>query len=134
MLPAPACDHGEGAEPAAAAGGASRRGRPARSARRKAVTAACPLGATTGRASMNSKWDARFLELAEFVSKWSKDKAKVGAVLATPRSGAIALGYNGFPIGVEDRAERLEDPDIKLDMVVHAEQNALLIAGPAALG
>lgn len=84
---------------------------------------------------MNTKWDKRFWELAKFVASWSKDPdAQVGAVLTTPRGGAVALGYNGFPIGVEDSADRLHDRDIKLDMIIHAEQNALLIAGPIANG
>jgi dCMP deaminase len=84
---------------------------------------------------MNNKWDDRFLSLATFVAQWSKDpRAKVGAVITSKRAGAIALGYNGFPAGVEDSAERLEDPDIKLGMIIHAEQNALLIAGRAAEG
>jgi dCMP deaminase len=84
---------------------------------------------------MTSKWDQRFWELAKFVSAWSKDpNAQVGAVVTTPRGGAIALGYNGFPAGVEDSADRLENKDIKLDMIIHAEQNALLIAGASAQG
>jgi dCMP deaminase len=84
--------------------------------------------------SSREKWDKRFWELAKFVSAWSKDPAaKIGAVIATER-GVIAMGYNGFPKGVEDSADRLEEDDTKLNMVVHAEQNALLIAGPAALG
>ncbi len=79
------------------------------------------------------KWDKRFWELACFIANWSKDpKAKVGAVLATKKKGAIALGYNGFPVGVEDSAERLNNKSIRLDMIIHAEQNALLIAGPAS--
>lgn len=82
------------------------------------------------------KWDQRYWELAGFVAKWSKDPdAQVGAVVTVRKGrGAIALGYNGFPVGVEDRAERLADQEIKLDMVVHAEQNALLIAGQEAEG
>lgn len=81
------------------------------------------------------KWDKRFWKLARFVSGWSKDpKAKIGAVLTTRTGGAIALGYNGLPVGVEDSADRLENQKIKLDMIVHAEQNALVIAGQAARG
>ncbi len=80
-----------------------------------------------------SKWDKRFCLLSEHVSHWSKDpRAKVGAVIVVKKNGAIALGYNGFPMGVEDTAARLEDNKIKQDMVVHAEQNALLIAGGKA--
>lgn len=81
------------------------------------------------------KWDARFCELAKFVSEWSKDpNAKVGAVVFSKRGGDISIGYNGFPMGVEDSAERLDDPNIKLELIVHAEQNALIAAGSRAQG
>ena len=81
-----------------------------------------------------SKWDQRFINLAKFISEWSKDpNAKVGAVVVTNEGGAIALGYNGFPAGIEDD-KRLGNRDLKLDMIIHAEQNALLIAGSRAKG
>ena len=81
------------------------------------------------------KWDTRFCELSKFVANWSKDpNTKVGAVVVSQRGGAISLGYNGFPMGVEDSAERLEDGVLKLELVVHAEQNALISAGPKAEG
>ncbi len=81
------------------------------------------------------KWDSRFCELAKFVSEWSKDpNAKVGAVVFSKRGGDISIGYNGFPMGVEDSAERLDDPAIKLELIVHAEQNALIAAGSRAQG
>jgi dCMP deaminase len=81
------------------------------------------------------KWDTRFCELAKFVSEWSKDpSAKVGAVVFSKRGGDISIGYNGFPMGVEDSAERLEDQDMKLELVVHAEQNALIAAGSRTTG
>jgi dCMP deaminase len=76
------------------------------------------------------KWDKRFCELAKFVSEWSKDpKAQVGAVLVSRRGGDITVGYNGLPMGVHDRDERLHDKDKKLAMIVHAEVNAVLAAG-----
>lgn len=81
------------------------------------------------------KWDLRFCELAKFVSEWSKDpNAKVGAVVFSNRGGDISIGYNGFPMGVEDSAERLDDQEVKLELVVHAEQNALIAAGSRASG
>jgi len=81
------------------------------------------------------KWDTRFVELSKYVSEWSKDpNAKVGAVVVAERGGAMTLGYNGFPMGVEDSAERLDDKDIKLELIVHAEQNALIAAGSKANG
>ncbi|GAB1424538.1 dCMP deaminase family protein [Thauera terpenica] len=82
-----------------------------------------------------SKWDKRFCELAKYVSEWSKDKdAKVGAVVFSKRGGEISIGYNGFPVGVEDSAERLADTDLKLELVVHAEVNALIAAGARSAG
>jgi dCMP deaminase len=82
-----------------------------------------------------AKWDARFIELSKHVSSWSKDpNAKVGAVIIGKRGGAVSLGYNGFPMGVEDSAERLDDKDTKLEIVVHAEENALIAAGSKAEG
>jgi dCMP deaminase len=81
------------------------------------------------------KWDKRFCKLAKFVSKWSKDpNAKVGAVVFSKRGGDISIGYNGFPMGVEDSAERLDDQEIKLEIVVHAEENALIAAGSRTAG
>jgi dCMP deaminase len=82
-----------------------------------------------------TKWDTRFCELAQFVAEWSKDpNAKVGAVLFAKRGGDISIGYNGFPMGVEDSAERLEDSETKLELIVHAEQNALIAAGSRSTG
>lgn len=81
------------------------------------------------------KWDERFCGLAKYISNWSKDpKAKVGAVILSKVGGDISVGYNGFPMGVEDSAERLEDQDTKLELVVHAEQNAIIAAGSRAIG
>lgn len=81
------------------------------------------------------KWDTRLCELAKFVSEWSKDpNAKVGAVVFSTRGGDISVGYNGFPMGVEDSADRLEDKEIKLELIVHAEQTALIAAGSRAQG
>ena len=37
-------------------------------------------------------------------------------------------------MGVEDSAERLEDQETKLELVVHAEQNALIAASSRTMG
>jgi len=74
---------------------------------------------------MIKKWDRRFLDLAEHVAGWSKDPStKVGAVIADGRRVA-AVGFNGFPSGVWDRQERLDDRDQRLALTIHAEENAL---------
>ena len=84
---------------------------------------------------MIDTWDRRFLDLAEHISTWSKDPStKVGAVICDPRKRVVSLGFNGFPAGVEDTEERLGDRAVKYEMVIHAEQNALLFAGERAKG
>jgi len=78
-------------------------------------------------------WDSRFLDLAAHVAAWSKDPStRVGAVIAKDRQ-IISLGFNGFPPGVTDDA-RLLDRETKLQIILHAEDNALFFAGAAARG
>ena len=80
------------------------------------------------RKMMNDKWDKRHLELACFISKWSKDvRKKVGAVV-TEDNYVRGVGYNGFPRGIADTKARLLDPVIKLQVIIHAEVNALAAA------
>lgn len=87
------------------------------------------------KSTLMEKWDSRFCELARYISQWSKDpNAKVGAVLFSKRGGNVSIGYNGFPMGVEDSAERLTDKNVKLELVVHAEVNAIVAAGTRAEG
>lgn len=77
---------------------------------------------------MSEKWNIRFLELAKHVSEWSKDPStKVGAVIAKDNR-IISLGYNGLACGVEDLDKRYQDRDIKLKLIIHAEENAILFA------
>lgn len=73
-----------------------------------------------------SKWDERFMELAMHVAEWSKDPStKVGSVIVAPDRRIMSLGYNGFPRGVADLEERLNDRPTKYAFVAHAERNAL---------
>ncbi|MEO5337183.1 MAG: deaminase [Magnetospirillum sp. WYHS-4] len=82
-----------------------------------------------------SHWDYRFLDMARYVSGWSKDPStKVGAVIASPHRRVIATGFNGLPSGVEDTLERLHDRDLKYQMIVHAERNAILDARQSLRG
>ncbi len=79
-------------------------------------------------------WDTRYLRMAELVASWSKDpNAQVGAVIVR-NNRVVAAGFNGLPSEVLDTEERLKDPDKKLDMTVHAEENALIVAGRNAEG
>jgi len=71
-------------------------------------------------------WDARFMNLARHISEWSKDRStKVGVVIVGPENEVRALGYNGFPRGIDDDApDRHERPE-KYLWVEHAERNAI---------
>ena len=82
------------------------------------------------------RWDRDYLALARF---WAEQKSKdpstrVGAVLVSEDGLREYLGYNGFPRGVHDTAERYENREEKYQFVVHAELNAILKAGLDARG
>ena len=81
------------------------------------------------------KWDLRLIGLAKHVAQWSKDPStQVGAVIADEKHRVLSLGFNGFARGVRDLAERLENREIKYDMIIHAERNALLFANASVDG
>ncbi len=86
---------------------------------------------TTWSTSANrflSKWDRRFLRIAEEVRLWSKDPGtKVGCVLVNERR-ILSTGYNGFPQTISDDLDRYINRDYKLSVTVHAEANAILNA------
>jgi dCMP deaminase len=76
---------------------------------------------------MNSHWDERFLRLAEHIASWSRDPStQVGSCIVRPDKTIASLGFNGLPRGLVDTVERLNDRDLKLMTVLHAEINALL--------
>jgi dCMP deaminase len=75
------------------------------------------------------KWDTRFIHLAKQVSTWSKDPStKCGAVIVRPDNTVCSLGFNGFPRGMADTEERLNNREDKYSRVIHAEINAILFA------
>lgn len=72
------------------------------------------------------KWDKRYLNLAKEVSSWSKDPStQVGAVAVGQHGEVLSQGYNGFPRGISDNPERLENRELKYRYIVHAEMNAI---------
>lgn len=77
---------------------------------------------------MTTDWDKRFIELAKHVATWSKDPStKVGAVIVDPSHRVIGIGYNGFPRFIDDN-DRLNNRELKNEITVHAEVNAILNA------
>lgn len=82
-----------------------------------------------------AKWDRRFLDMAELVASWSKDPStKFGAVIVRPDLTICSVGYNGFPRGVADLTQHLEDRAEKYERVIHAEVNAILSASESLRG
>lgn len=71
--------------------------------------------------------------LARHVATWSKDRSRqFGAVIVNDREVPVALGWNGFPRGVDDDVEERHQRPEKYLWTVHAEENA--IANAAAEG
>ena len=87
-----------------------------------------------------TKWDKRFMELADQVSTWSscyQQNRQVGAVIAKDRR-ILTTGYNGASAGIVSCKERGECIRRKLNIpsgtqhelcyATHAEQNAIIQA------
>lgn len=67
--------------------------------------------------------------MAKLVGSWSKDPStKVGSVIIDAMGNPVSHGFNGFPRGMKDTPERLNDREFKYRHVLHAEDNALCFA------
>ena len=76
-----------------------------------------------------TNWDQRFLNLAFHISEWSKDPStKVGCVIVGNNKEIRSTGFNGFPRGITDSPERLQDRSLKYPLICHAEENAIMHA------
>jgi len=92
------------------------------------ATIGCNLPRRFGE-SVSNKWDQRFLRLAGHISDWSKDPStKVGCVVVGSDREIRSTGFNGFPRGIEDSSERLDDRNQKYPLICHAEENAIMHA------
>ncbi len=74
-----------------------------------------------------NRFENHFIRLAWVTAlNLSKDpKTKVGAVITSPDTRQLSVGYNGFPVGVEETPERWQRPE-KYNWVIHAEMNAIM--------
>ncbi len=74
-----------------------------------------------------NKWSLRYFSLALEVATWSKDPEKqVGAICVSPDKRSIVTGYNGFPAGIKDSEELLNNKILKNQLMVHAEANCIV--------
>ncbi len=76
-------------------------------------------------------WDAYFMGVAELSAKRSKDpNTQVGACIVNQKNRIVGIGYNGFPVGIDDETYPWESEgeflNTKYPYVVHAEPNAIL--------
>ena len=84
-------------------------------------------------------WDEYFMGVALLSSKRSKDpNTKVGACIVNEEKRIVGIGYNGFPVGCDDKKfpwNREGDfLDTKYPYVVHAEPNAILNSNSKTVG
>jgi len=81
------------------------------------------------------KWDLRFLAMADHVAQWSHGpRTRVGAVIVRPDRTIAATGYNGPPVGFDDVAFLAMPREQQLEIVVHAEINAIASARQSVVG
>ena len=68
----------------------------------------------------------KFVPMVQELAQLSKDPStKVACAIFGPGMEVRALGWNGFPRGVIDSEERLNDRPTKYQYVAHAEANAI---------
>ena len=80
------------------------------------------------RPAASPRWDNHFLALAAQAATMSKDPStQVGAVAVLDRR-VLAMGFNGFPPGMDDDPLRLNDRSVKYPRMVHAEENVVAFA------
>lgn len=82
-----------------------------------------------------SKWDLRFMAMADLVASWSKDPStKTGAVIVSPDRTDVIFGYNGFPSRMKDDPSLYANREFKYSRIVHCEMNAVLNAKRSVRG
>lgn len=74
-------------------------------------------------------WDKNYLELCDYIKKWSKDpSSQFGAVIVDTKGNPVSQGVNGFPRGMKDLPERWNNRELKYPRVIHAEENSILFS------
>jgi dCMP deaminase len=79
-------------------------------------------------------WDLRFMTLARHVGGWSKDRSRqVGCVVVGDDNIVRAIGFNGFPRGLDDEVAVRHQRPAKYLWTEHAERNAIYAAARAGI-
>lgn len=76
-----------------------------------------------------NKWTKYFLEMAKHSSTLSKDPStRIGAIAVGKHNNILSTGYNGFPRGVKDTPNRLNNREMKYSFISHGEMNCIFNA------
>lgn len=79
--------------------------------------------------STQKDWDEYFMDIAEAVSKKSKDpSSKMGCVIVDENKRVVSLGYNGLIQGSDESKMTLSERPMKYYFAIHSEMNALIYA------
>ena len=71
-------------------------------------------------------WDGWFLGLCRYIATASKDPStQNGCVVVGPDREIRSTGFNGLPRGVKDTDDRLNNRELKMQLICHAEENAV---------
>jgi dCMP deaminase len=71
-------------------------------------------------------WHEFYIGMCLHISQKSKDRStKLGAVIVGANEEVLAIGFNGFPRGVDDEEERFHERPMKYRITEHAERNAI---------
>jgi dCMP deaminase len=58
----------------------------------------------------------------------SDPNTRVGAIITDGNGNILSAGFNGFPPGIEQTKQRMNDREVKLSLIVHAECKAIALA------
>lgn len=74
-------------------------------------------------------WDEWFMRMVYLVAKKSKDtRTKIGSVVVNEDKRIISVGFNGFPIGVNDNIKSRYERPQKYHYFAHSEANSIFSA------
>lgn len=90
----------------------------------------CPHPGTRTCLATEQRWHEHYFEECLRQAAFSHDpNTQVGCVIvSSTKIMELSSGFNQFPIGIKETPERLNDRDLKLSLMVHAELNAICFA------
>lgn len=79
--------------------------------------------------SKQKDWDEYFMDIAEAVSKKSKDpSSQMGCVIVDDKKRVVSMGYNGLIQGADESKMTLSERPMKYYFAIHSEMNAVIFA------